>query len=121
MDTANAYERMGNPYVENLCQPKEAVAALQKAVAIASALVREKPSNKEALFSLAKAQTSLAEVEFGAGVAKSALDAMTESAKSFQLLVQTSDATVQQLLEAASNWAPRATYTVCRARPPSIA
>ena len=106
LDTANAYERMGNllgnPYEENLGQPKEAVAALQKAVATASALVREKPASREALFSLAKAQTSLAEVEFGAGDTRSALEAMTESAKNFQLLIQAPDTTPKELLEAAS-------------------
>ena len=106
LDMANAYERMGNllgnPYDENLGQPKEAVAALQKAVSTASALARDNPTSREARFSLAKAQTSLAEVEFGAGDAKSALEAMTESAKNFQQLVQASDATVPQLLEASS-------------------
>jgi len=108
LDTANAYESMGNllgnPYYENLGQPKEAVAALQKAVATASALVREKPSNKDAVFSLAKIQTSLAEVEFGASDTKSALQSMTESAKNFQLLTQASDAKPQLLVEAASTF-----------------
>jgi serine/threonine protein kinase len=108
LDMANAYERMGNllgnPYDENLGQPKEAVTALQKAVATASALVREKPSSREARFSLAMAQRSLAEVEFGTGNPKSALEAMTESAKNFQFLVQAPDATPQQLMEAAATF-----------------
>jgi tetratricopeptide (TPR) repeat protein len=106
LDTADAYTRMGNllgnPYDENLGQPKEAEAALKKAVAAASALVREKSSSKEARFSLAKAQTSLAEVEFGASDTKSALEAMTESVKNFQLLTQASDAKPLLLAEAAS-------------------
>ncbi len=106
LDMADAYARMGNllgnPYDENLGQPKEAVAALQKAVATASALVRENPSSKEARFSLANAQTSLGEVEFGASDTKGAVEAMTESAKNFQLLTQASDAEPQVLAEAAS-------------------
>ncbi len=93
---------LGNPYEENLGQPKEAIAALQKAVATASVLVRGTPSSKEARFSRARPQRSLEEVEFGAGNAKPALEAMTESAKNLQILVQAPDATVQQLLEAGS-------------------
>jgi len=106
LDMANAYTRMGNllgnPYDENLGQPKEAVAALQRAVATASDLVAKTPLSSEARFTLAMAQRSLAEVEFGVGDAQSSLLSMNESATNFQILVHTRDATPGQLMEAAS-------------------
>jgi len=106
LDMANAYTRMGNllgnPYDENLGKPKEAIGALQRAVATASDLVVKAPTSKDARFTLAMAQRSLAEVEFGVGDAQSSLHAMTESATNFQLLAQARDATPGQLMEAAS-------------------
>ena len=108
LDMVNAYTRMGNllgnPYDENLGHPKEAEAALKKAVAVAGDLVRQEPANRDALFSLAMAQRGLAEVIFGEGDTQASLQAMTASVKNFELLVSAPAATPEHLMEAASTW-----------------
>jgi serine/threonine protein kinase len=108
LDIVNAYTRMGNllgnPYDENLGQPKEAAATLQKAVAVADELVRQEPSNREALYSLAMAQRGLAEIDFGAGDTEASLTAMLASVKDFEKLVQPNDASREQIMEAANTW-----------------
>ena len=107
LDMANAYARMGallgDPYDENLGQPKEAEAALQKAIGTASQLLRENPAGKDARFSLAQAESYLADVEFGEGNAKAARDEMTESVNNLKVLARAPDASLLVLLETASN------------------
>jgi len=106
LDMANAYERMGallgDPYDENLGKPKEAEAVLQKAVDTASLLVHKNKSNKDARFSLAAAQRTLADVEFGQGDTRRALQDMTDSVKNIRVLADVPDASLPVLLEAAS-------------------
>lgn len=108
LDMVSAYTRMGNllgnPYDENLGQPKEGAAALQKAVALAQDLVRSEPNNREALYGLAMAQRGLAEIDFGAGLTQDSLSATLASIKDFEALIQHPDAPPEQIMEAANTW-----------------
>jgi serine/threonine protein kinase len=106
VDVVNAYVRMGdllgNPYDENLGDPKGALEALQTAVARAEDLVRAEPGNSENRLALAMAQRGLAEVEFGTDDFKSAREMLTKSMQNFERLIAGSDVPIPQLLQAAS-------------------
>lgn len=106
VDVVNAYMRwgnlLGNPYDANLGQPKDGERAMQSAVTEAEAWVASRPADLDARYSLAMARRSLAEIEFGEGKNQEALNQMLQSMRSFDWIVQQPQATVDQLMDAAS-------------------
>jgi tetratricopeptide (TPR) repeat protein len=105
-DVVKAYTRwgnlLGNPYEDNLGQPAAAEQAIRNGVREAEAWVAARPADLDARFSLAMAQRSLAETEFGEGKGQQALRDMLIASGSFDWLVQQPKATVDQLMEAAA-------------------
>lgn len=105
-DVVRAYMRwgnlLGNPYDDNLGQPKEGEQALRNAVREAEAYVRSRPNDLDARFSLAMAQRSLAEIEFGEGRNAESLRTMLQAMQSFNWVAQQRGATSDELMEAAA-------------------
>lgn len=105
-DVVRAYTRwgnlLGNPYEDNLGQPAAAEQAIRSGVREAEAWVAARPADLDARFSLAMAQRSLAETEFGEGMGQQALRDMLAASESFDWLVRQPKVTVDQLMEAAA-------------------
>jgi len=105
LDLVNAYTRLanvqGNPYDQNMGKPADALATLDKALSIASALVRRQPDNS-ASHALAWARQSRSEVLFGMGRTPEAVAEMRFAASLFDELASRPGATVDALAEAAT-------------------
>ncbi|MGO9229560.1 MAG: protein kinase domain-containing protein [Bryobacteraceae bacterium] len=106
LDLANAYTRLGNvqgnPYRQNIGDTQGASASLDKAAAIAAALVRQQPGNAAAARALALALQSRSEVLFGIGRTPEAVVAMRAATAIFDELASRPGARAAALIDAAA-------------------
>ena len=106
LDLANAYIRMGNvqgnPYDQNIGDAQGAMNSLDKALSIASILVRQQPENAAAAHALGWAQQSRSEVLFGMGRTQEAVAMMRSAAATFDELASRPGVKVDALMDAAT-------------------
>jgi len=106
VDLANAYVRLGNvqgnPYDQNIGDVTGALASLDKAVAIASRLVRRQPGDASARHAWGWAQQSRSEVLFGMGRTEEAAATMRAAAAAYEELASQPGAKVDALMDAAT-------------------
>ena len=106
LDLANAYIRMGNvqgnPYDQNIGDAQGAMNSLDKALSIASTLVRQQPGNGAAAHALGWAKQSRSEVLFGMGRTQEAVATMRSAAASFDELASRLGAKPNALMDAAA-------------------
>ena len=109
LDLANAYTRLGevqgNPYVQNIGDVQGALASLDKAVSIATKVVRQQPANAAAAYALGSAQESRSGVLFGIGRTQEAVAAMRLAVATFDGLASLPGAKAEALTEAACAYA----------------
>jgi len=105
LDAANAYIRLGNVqgnmYTEHTGDTEGALASLDKAISITSALMQEQPENAAAKHAFAWASQSQSEVLFGIGRTQEALVSMHSAVRTFDELASRRGANVDALLDAA--------------------
>ncbi|MGO9229859.1 MAG: protein kinase domain-containing protein [Bryobacteraceae bacterium] len=108
LDLAVAYTRLGNvqgnPYQQNLGNVPGAVTSLDKAISIATAVVRQQPADAAAARTLARAQRSRSEVLFRIGRTQEAVSVMRSAAATFDELASRPDATADALHAAAGTY-----------------
>jgi len=106
MDLANAYIRLanvqGNPYDQNVGDAQGALASLDKALSIATTLVRQQPGNAAAAHALGWAQQSRSEVFYGMGRAQEAVATMRAAAATYEELASRPGARIDALMDAAT-------------------
>jgi len=106
LDLANAYIRLGNvqgnPYDQNIGDAQGAWTSLDKAVSIATTLIRQQPGNADAAHCLGWAQQSRSEVLFGAGRTQDAVAMMRTAAATFEELASRPGARVDAVMDAAT-------------------
>jgi tetratricopeptide (TPR) repeat protein len=106
LDLANAYVKLGNvqgnAYYQNTGDPQGALATLDKAVSIATAIVRQQPGNAAAAHALGLAQEERSRVLFWMGRTQEAVAAMRSTAAVFDELASRTGATFEALGEAAT-------------------
>jgi serine/threonine protein kinase len=106
LDLANAYIRLGNvqgnPYDQNIGDSNGALTSLEKALSIATALVREQPNNTAAAHALGWAQQSRSEVFFGMGKTAEAVATMRAAAATYEALALRPGAKIEALMDAAT-------------------
>lgn len=106
VDLANAYIRLGNvqgnPYEQNIGDAQGAVASLEKALAMSTAVVHQRPNDTAAEHALAWAQQSESEIFFGMGRTREAVELMHLAATAYEKLASRPGANADTLFEAAS-------------------
>ena len=106
LDLANAYTEssrvQGNPYMQNIGDVPGALASADKAIAIATAVARQQPSNPAAARTLGLAQEARSEVLFGVGRIQESVAAMRAAAATLDQLASRPRAETGILREAAS-------------------
>lgn len=106
LDLANAYVKLGNvqgnAYYQNIGDAPGALTTLDKAVSIATAIVRQQPGNAAAAHTLAVAQEERSRVLFGIGRTPEAVAAMRSTAAAFDELASRPGAKLEALGEAAT-------------------
>lgn len=107
LDLANAYIRLanvrGNPYDQNIGDVQGALTSLDKALSIATTLVRQQPGNAAAAHALGWAQQSRSEILFEAmGRTQEAVDTMRSAAATFEELASRPGAKADALIHAAT-------------------
>jgi tetratricopeptide (TPR) repeat protein len=106
LDLANAYTRLGdvqgNIYHQNIGDAQGALTSLEKAVSLATAVVRRQPGNAVAAHALGLAQESHGDVLFGMGRTQEAVSVMRSAAATFGELTSRPDATLATFKEAAN-------------------
>jgi tetratricopeptide (TPR) repeat protein len=105
LDLANAYIRLanvqGNPYDQNIGDMPGALASLDKALSITTALVRQQPADAAAVHALGWALQSRGEVLFGMGRTQEAVTTMRSAATTYEGLASRPGAKVDALMDAA--------------------
>jgi eukaryotic-like serine/threonine-protein kinase len=105
LDAANAYIRLGNvqgnPYDQDIGDPRGALASLDKARSLAAAALEQQPGNKAARRAVAWAAQSRGEVLWGIGRTQEALTEMRSAIAAFEELARWPDATAEMMLDAA--------------------
>jgi tetratricopeptide (TPR) repeat protein len=106
LDLANAYVRLanvqGNPYDQNIGDAHGALASLDKALSIATVLVRQQPENTAATHARGWAQQSLSEVLSGMGRTQEAVATMRLAAATYEELASRPGAKIEALMDAAT-------------------
>jgi tetratricopeptide (TPR) repeat protein len=106
LDLANAYIRLGNvqgnPYDQNIGDTQGSLGSLEKALSIASTLVRQAPTDAAAAHALGWAQQSKSEVLFGMGKTQDAVAMMKAAAATYEELASRPGAKADALFDAAS-------------------
>jgi len=106
LDLADAYICMGNvqgnPYDQNIGDAQGALSSLDKALSIATALVRRQTANVAAAHALGWAQQSRSEVLFGLGRTQEAVVMMRSAAATFEELASRQGAKANALMDAAA-------------------
>ena len=106
MDLANAYIRMGNvqgnPYDQNIGDAQGALTSLDKALSIASAVVRQQPKDTIAAHCRGWALQSRSEVLFGMGRTQEAVETMRRAAATYEEVASRPSAKVDALMDAAT-------------------
>jgi tetratricopeptide (TPR) repeat protein len=106
LDLVDAYIRLGNvqgnPYDQNIGDTQGALSSLEKAVSVATTLVRGEPKSVAAAHALGWAQQSSSEVLFGIAKTKEAVAMMRLAASTYEELASRPGATVDDLFEAAT-------------------
>ncbi len=106
LDLANSFVRLanlrGNPYDQNIGDVPGALASLDKALSIATALVRRQPGNAGAAHALGWAQQSRSEVLFGIGRTEEAVATMRAAAATYEELASRRGAKVEDMMDTAT-------------------
>ncbi len=97
----NAYIRLsnlqGNPYHQNIGDPKGALQSLDKALAAARSASAANPENRAITRSYAIAEKAQSEILFGEGREPEAIESLAFSVRVFDQLVSSPDATPEEL------------------------
>ncbi len=106
LDLANAFIRLanvqGNPYDQNIGDTPGALTSLDRALSIATAVVRQQPRNGPAAHALGWAQQSRSEVLWGAGRTQEAVATMRLAVATFEELASRPGAKVDALMDTAT-------------------
>ena len=106
LDLANGYVRLanvqGNPYDQNIGDTKGALTSLDKAISVATALIRQQPGDDATQRALGLAQQSRSEVLFGIGKMQESVAAVREAIQSFEALALRPGASANALNDAGS-------------------
>ena len=106
-DIAGGYAKLaaiqGSPYDDNLGQPGEALATLEKAIAMARPVARQLPADFAAFLALARASDTRGDVLFSMGRAKEAVDASQIASDIFERLIKVRPADVDLVMETAGS------------------
>jgi len=106
LDLANAFIRLanvqGNPYDQNIGDTQGALTSLDKALSIATAVVRQQPGNPAAAHALGWAQQSRSEVLWGAGRTQEAVVTMRLAVAAFEELASRPGAKPDALMDTAT-------------------
>jgi len=109
LDLANAYNRLGDvqgdPWVQNLGDPQGALRSLDKALAIATAIVRKQLGNAAAQHALGLAEEERSRVLFGIGRTEEAVATMRSATAVLEEPASRPEATPETMMDASSAYA----------------
>jgi tetratricopeptide (TPR) repeat protein len=109
LDLASAYTRLGNvqgnPYYQNIGDVQGALTSLDKAVSVATAVVRQQPANAAAAHALGLAQESRGTVLFGIGRTQEAVATMRSAVATLDELASRPGAEAGEMMDVASAYA----------------